>query len=72
MHSCGLSPGGVDTPKGACEVVCAIKEFSCAEGVRELGLDAEDPDGARIGWDRVKPAHTKAWERLKQKRELAL
>ena len=43
-----------------------------AEGVRELGLEAEDPDWARIGWDWVKPADTQAWERLKQKRELAL
>ena len=42
-----------------------------AEGVRELGLDPDDPDWARIGWDWVRPADAQAWERLKEKRELA-
>jgi hypothetical protein len=41
------------------------------EGVRELGLDPDDPDWARIGWDWVMPADAEAWERLKNKRELA-
>lgn len=40
------------------------------EGIRELGLDPDDPDWARIGWDWVRPIDTNAWERLKGKREL--
>ena len=42
------------------------------EGVRELGLDPDDPDWARIGWDWVRPNNAEAWERLKGKRELAI
>ena len=41
------------------------------EGVRELGLDPDDPDWERIGWDWVRPADAEAWERLKSKREIA-
>ena len=41
------------------------------EGVRELGLDPDDPDWARIGFDWVRPADEAAWARLKGKRELA-
>lgn len=41
------------------------------EGVRELGLDPEDPDWERIGWDWVRPADADAWARLKAKRERA-
>jgi hypothetical protein len=41
------------------------------EGIRELGLDPDDPDWARIGWDWVRPDDAEAWERLKDKRELA-
>ena len=40
-------------------------------GIRELGLDPEDPDWARIGWDWVRPQDREAWERLRWKRELA-
>jgi hypothetical protein len=40
--------------------------------IRELGLDPQDPDWARIGWDWVQPADLEAWERLKEKRELAI
>jgi hypothetical protein len=40
------------------------------EGVRELGLDPDDPDWARIGWDWVRPADAEAWARLRAKREL--
>lgn len=42
-----------------------------SEGVRELGLDPGDPDWARIGWDWVQPGDAAAWERLREKRELA-
>lgn len=41
------------------------------EGVRELGLDPDDPDWERIGWDWVRPTDAEAWKRLRQKRELA-
>lgn len=41
------------------------------EGVRELGLDPDDPDWARIGWDWVRPADAEAWQRLKEQRERA-
>ena len=41
------------------------------EGVRELGLDPDDPDWARIGWDWVRPADPEAWARLATRRELA-
>ena len=33
------------------------------EGVRELGLDPDDSDWARIDWDWVRPADTEAWRR---------
>ncbi|MFL9458498.1 MULTISPECIES: hypothetical protein [Nostocales] len=39
-----------------------------SEAIRELGLDPEDPDWAKIGWDWVRPLDTQAWERLKGKR----
>jgi len=42
------------------------------EGVRELGLDPDDPDWERIGWDWVRPADLAARKRLEAKRELAL
>jgi hypothetical protein len=41
------------------------------EGVRELGLDPDDPDWERIGWDWVRPKDAEAWGRLKEKREAA-
>jgi hypothetical protein len=43
-----------------------------SEAIRELGLDPEDPDWRRIGWDWVRPMDREAWERLKAKRELKL
>jgi hypothetical protein len=43
-----------------------------SEAIRELGLDPEDPDWARIGWDWVRPCNTEAWQRLKVKRERKL
>lgn len=42
------------------------------EGVRELGLDPDDPDWALIGWDWVRPKDSDAWQRLKGKREQAI
>jgi hypothetical protein len=42
-----------------------------AEAVRELGLDPDDPDWEQIGWDWVQPRDAEAWERLRDKRELA-
>jgi SAM-dependent methyltransferase len=42
------------------------------EGIRELGLDPDDPDWERIGWDWVRPDDAAAWERLKSKRELVI
>jgi hypothetical protein len=41
------------------------------EGIRELGLDPDDPDWALIGWDWVEPKDREAWKRLKEKREAA-
>lgn len=37
------------------------------EGVRELGLDPDDPDWVTIGWDWVRPADDEAWRRLKER-----
>ena len=41
------------------------------EGVRELGLDPEDPDWERIGYDWVRPRDRAAWARLRAERERA-
>jgi hypothetical protein len=40
-----------------------------SEGIRELGLDPDDPDWELIGWDWVQPKDDAAWKRLKEKRE---
>ena len=40
-----------------------------SEGVRELGLNPEDPDWERIGHDWVRPQDREAWTRLCAKRE---
>lgn len=42
-----------------------------SEAVRELGLDPDDPDWERMGWDWVQPADPDAWRRLREKRERA-
>jgi hypothetical protein len=42
-----------------------------AAAVRELGLDPDDPDWERIGWDWVRPLDHAAWGRLAERRELA-
>jgi hypothetical protein len=42
------------------------------EGVRELGLNPDDPDWALIGYDWVEPHDTDAWNRLRDQRELAI
>jgi hypothetical protein len=41
------------------------------EGIRELGLDPDDPDWALIGWDWVRPRDTAAWQRLRDGRTIA-
>ena len=42
--------------------------FICdADYINWLGLDAEDPDWKAIGFDWVKPASQKAWQRLNAK-----
>ena len=41
------------------------------EGVRELGIDPDDPDWERVGWDWVQPRDPEAWERLRAQRERA-
>jgi hypothetical protein len=43
-----------------------------SEGVRELGLDPEDPDWERIGRDWVRPHDRAAWERLHAARQRAM
>ena len=43
-----------------------------AEAIRELGLDPLDSDWERIGRDWVRPRDIEAWERLVQKREVAV
>lgn len=43
-----------------------------SEGIRELGLDPDDPDWQRIGWDWVRPKDEEAWVRLREKRLQAL
>jgi hypothetical protein len=42
------------------------------EGIRELGLNPNDPDWEGIGWDWVRPKDNEAWRRLKEKREQAM
>ena len=42
------------------------------EGVRELGLNPEDPNWERIGRDWVQPQDEGAWQKLKEQRELTL
>jgi hypothetical protein len=43
-----------------------------AEAIVELGLDPNDPDWERIGWDWVRPLHSEAWELLRDKRRSVL
>ncbi len=38
------------------------------EAIRELGLDPDDPDWERIGFDWVRPADDEAWQRLRSRR----
>lgn len=42
-----------------------------AAAIRELGMDPDDPDWERIGWDWIHPFDEAAWERLRLKREVA-
>ena len=43
-----------------------------AEAIVELGLDPNDPDWERIGWDWVRPTDSEAWELLRDKRRSVL
>lgn len=42
-----------------------------SEAIRELGLDPEDPDWERIGYDWVRPRDPDAWARLSERRRFA-
>lgn len=42
-----------------------------AGAIEELGLNPDDPDWRRIGWDWVRPADAEAWQRLRMRREVA-
>lgn len=44
---------------------------TASAAIQELGLDPDDPDWNRIGWDWVRPRDPAAWERLKEKRLVA-
>lgn len=47
--------------------------FVCeAKVIRALGLEPDDPDWEKIGWDCAQPRNTEAYERLREKRERAL
>jgi hypothetical protein len=47
--------------------------FVCqAEAVRVMGLDPDDPDWEKIGWDGVRPLDEQAYQRLYEKREQAV
>lgn len=43
-----------------------------SEGIRTLGLDPDDPDWTRIGFDWVRPADAGAHTRLRQRRQQAM
>ena len=44
--------------------------FVCeADVIRALGLESDDPDWEKIGWDAAQPTDLEACERLRQKRE---
>lgn len=57
--------GGFLLPYGA--------QYFVAESaaITHLGLDPDDPDWARIGYDWVRPADAVAFARLREKREIA-
>ena len=47
--------------------------FVCeAEVIRALGLDPEDEDWGRVGWDCARPADEAAYARLRERRERVL
>jgi hypothetical protein len=43
-----------------------------AGAIVELGLDPNDPNWERIGWDWVRPLDSEAWELLRDKRRSVL
>lgn len=47
--------------------------FVCeSEAIRAMGLEPDDPDWERIGWDCVRPVDMQAYQRLHEKREQAV
>ena len=47
--------------------------FLCeADVIRAMGLNPDDPDWEKIGWDGAQPTDVAAYERLRGKREQAL
>jgi hypothetical protein len=47
--------------------------FVCeAEVIRAMGLEADDPDWERVGWDCAQPLDMQAYERLHEKRVEAI
>ncbi|NTV47918.1 MAG: hypothetical protein HGB11_15680 [Chlorobiales bacterium] len=45
----------------------ALDDAAAHDGREALGLEPQDPDWQRIGWNGVKPADAPAWERLLSK-----
>ena len=43
-----------------------------AGAITELGLDPNDPNWERIGWDWVRPLDSEAWELLRDRRRSVL
>lgn len=43
-----------------------------AGAITELGLDPNDPNWERIGWDWVRPLDSQSWELLRDKRRSVL
>jgi hypothetical protein len=56
---------------GICFPIEVSSSSRRARGFVSWGLDPEDADWARIGWDWVRPSEKAAWERLNEKRALA-
>jgi len=44
---------------------------TCAGAIRERGLDPDDPDWERIGWDWARPADVAARERLQSQLDVS-
>ena len=47
--------------------------FVCeSEAIRAMGLEPDDPDWERVGWDCARPSDMQAYQRLLEKREKTL